>query len=491
MKKILSLLIGFGLSGFSGASQAENLLQIYQQARTTNPDLRSSIADRDAAFERIHQSRSSLLPQLGLSASYNYSQSYHDPNGINLNTTNGSLTLTQKLFDMAAWRALTLQEKQAGIQEISLQTQQQALMLNTANAYFDVLRAIDELAYTNAQKQALYRQLDQTTQRFNVGLVAITDVQNARASYDNILAEEVSVRNTLDNAAEALRLFTGNDYPLLASLNIDRFSTEKMPPINNLLEQAENHNLSLISARLTQDLAREQVRSAEAGHMPTLSLQASTGLNHNDKDGRLANQGITTTNGTKGNHQIGLNVSLPLYSGGAVISQVKQAEYAFVSASEKLESVHRNMVKTLRSSYNNLNASISSIKANEQTVVSAQSSLDATKVGYQVGTRTIVDILDATTTLFNAKKKLSSARYDYLINNLKIQSALGSLNEQNLATLNNYLGKEISTTQDNQKHRAPKNSTANITQTTLASPIKSTTVSRSSNSAVSSRKPFH
>lgn len=209
MKKLLPLLIGLSLGGFSAMSQAENLLQVYKQARESNPDLRKSAADRDAAFEKINEARSPLLPQLGLTAGYDYTNGYRDSNGVNSNVTSGSLALTQTIFDMSKWRQLTLQEKTAGISDVTFQTAEQQLILNTATAYFNVLKAIDTLSYTQAQKDAVYRTLDQTTQRFNVGLVAITDVQNARSNYDTVLAAEVSARNDLDNALETLRQVTG------------------------------------------------------------------------------------------------------------------------------------------------------------------------------------------------------------------------------------------------------------------------------------------
>ncbi|CCP01728.1 Outer membrane protein tolC precursor [Erwinia amylovora Ea644] len=448
MNKLLPLLIGLSLGGFSVASQAENLLQVYQQARLSNPDLRSSAADRDAAFEKINEARSPLLPQLGLGADYTYTNGYRDSSGSNSNTKSASLQLTQTIFDMSKWRALTLQEKTAGIQDVIWQTAQQTLILNTATAYFNVLNAIDTLSYTEAQKQSIYRQLDQTTQRFNVGLVAITDVQNARSQYDTVLASEVAARNALDNAVEALRQVTGNYYSSLASLNVDTFKTDKPQPVSTLLKEAENRNLSLLSARLSQDLAREQIRSSETGHMPTLDLTASTGLSNNRYGGSRANQSASTQDNISGSNQVGLSFNLPLYSGGSVSSQVKQAQYAFVAASEQLEGAHRSAVQTVRSSFNNVNASISSIAAYKQAVVSAQSSLDAMEAGYSVGTRTIVDVLDATTTLFNAKQQLSNARYSYMINQLNIKSALGTLNEQDLQTLNGQLGKDVVTAPD-------------------------------------------
>ncbi|HED3063585.1 TPA: outer membrane channel protein TolC [Kluyvera ascorbata] len=453
MKKLLPILIGLSLTGFSTMSQAENLLQVYQQARTSNPDLRKSAADRDAAFEKINEARSPLLPQLGLGADYTYTNGFRDSNGVNSNVTSGSLQLTQSLFDMSKWRALTLQEKAAGIQDVTYQTDQQTLILNTATAYFNVLSAIDSLSYTEAQKQAIYRQLDQTTQRFNVGLVAITDVQNARSQYDTVLANEVTARNNLDNAVEALRQVTGNYYPELASLNVDSFKTDKPQGVNSLLKEAENRNLSLLQARLNQDLAREQIRQAQDGHLPTLDLTASTGVSNTSYSGSKTN---SSQYNDAGQNKIGLSFSLPLYQGGMVNSQVKQAQYNFVGASEQLESAHRSVVQTVRSSFNNINASISSINAYKQAVVSAQSSLDAMEAGYSVGTRTIVDVLDATTTLYNAKQQLSSARYNYLINQLNIKNALGTLNEQDLLALNNTLGKNVATSTDSVAPQNPQ-----------------------------------
>lgn len=463
MKKLLPILIGLSLSGFSTLSQAENLMQVYQQARLSNPELRKSAADRDAAFEKINEARSPLLPQLGLGADYTYSNGYRDANGVNSNATSASLQLTQTLFDMSKWRALTLQEKSAGIQDVTFQTDQQTLILNTASAYFKVLNAIDVLSYTQAQKQAIYRQLDQTTQRFNVGLVAITDVQNARSQYDTVLANEVTARNDLDNAVEELRQVTGNYYPELASLNVDSFKTDKPQPVNALLKEAENRNLTLLQARLSQDLAREQIRQAQDGHLPTLDLTASTGVSDTSYSGsktRGGTAGSQYDDSEMGQNKVGLSFSLPIYQGGMVNSQVKQAQYNFVGASEQLESAHRSVVQTVRSSFNNINASISSINAYKQAVVSAQSSLDAMEAGYSVGTRTIVDVLDATTTLYNAKQQLANARYNYLINQLNIKSALGTLNEQDLVALNNTLGKPIPTSPDSVAPETPQQDAA-------------------------------
>lgn len=451
MKKLLSLLVTMSLAGFSTASQAEDLLQVYQKAKDSNPELRKSLAERNQAFEKINEARSPLLPQLGLGASIDYKSGYRDAKNTESNSLGANLTLTQTIFDMSLWRQLTMQEKTAGMSDVTYQTSQQQLILDTATAYFNVLRAIDSLSFIEAQKEQVYRQLDQTTQRFNVGLVAITDVQNARANYDSVLAQEVAGRNELDNALEKLRQVSGVYYINLASLNIARFSTTPPDAIDKLLKDAEERNLSLLSARLGQDLARENIRLAQSGHLPTVNLNASTGVSnsHNHGSALPPETPANSRNSYNGQSSIGLSLSIPLYTGGRTSSQVEQAQYGFTSASEQLESVYRSIVQIVRSSYNNISASISSIKAYQQVVVSAQSSLDATEAGYQVGTRTIVDVLNATTTLYDAKQKLSSARYDYLINQLNIQYARGTLNENDLIQLNNALGEEISTSPDN------------------------------------------
>ncbi|AWK14689.1 outer membrane channel protein TolC [Candidatus Fukatsuia symbiotica] len=466
MKKLLPLLIGLNLVGFSTLSQAENLLQVYQQARDSNPELRKVAAERDAAFEKINQASSSLLPQLGLSADYGYSRDFRNDSRRDVNihrsdpnthSTSGSLRLTQSIFDMSKWRARTLQEKTAGIQEVNYQISRQNLILNTATAYFDVLRAIDALSYTEAQKEAVYRQLDQTTQRFNVGLVAITDVQSARANYDGVLASEVNSRNKLDNALESLRQVTGVYYHELASLNLKRLQTKHPNKVDTLLQEAEKNNLALLVARLNQDLAQQQIKIAETGYMPTLDLVASTELSNN----RIKDIYGGSNNTEAGKNKIGVSLNMPLYNGGSTYSQVKQAQYNFVGASEGLENAHRNVVQKVRSSFNNISASISSINAYRQAVISGKSSLDSMEAGYKVGTHTILDVLNATTTLYNAKQQLANARYDYLINELSIKSALGTLNQDDLMAFNSVLDTPISTSTTKLAPESPDATTDN------------------------------
>ncbi|MBC8948108.1 MULTISPECIES: outer membrane channel protein TolC [Xenorhabdus] len=439
MKKLLSLFIAMNLVGFSTSSHAADLLQIYQQAKETNPELLKAQADRNSVVEKINQARSTLLPQLGLSAEVNYGKGFRDSRNSESHGTDAGLQLTQTIFDMAKWNRLSQAEKDAGIEDIKFQAAQQQLILNTAQAYFDVLNKIDTLTFTEAQKASLYRQLDQTTQRFNVGLVAITDVQNARAQYDSILATEVSDRNNLENALEKLRMITGAYYPQLAALNIDQFKTKQPELADKVLKEAETRNLNLLSARLMQDLRREQIKEMQTGYMPTVNLSAGTSISNNHI------RGNKRADEYRGGNSVKLSLNLPLFSGGATYSQVEQAKYNFVSASQDLENTYRKVTQEVHSSTNNIAAAISSVEANKQAVLSAQSSLDSMEAGYQVGTRTIVDVLDSTTKLYRAKQDLSKARYDYLLSLLQNKQARGVLNENDLLELNKMLGAQIST----------------------------------------------
>ncbi|MCO6544977.1 MAG: outer membrane channel protein TolC [Gilliamella sp.] len=442
MKKTLTFLIGLALSQ---SVFAENLIQVYEQAKETNPDLRSSLAEKNKAYAAISGSRASLLPQVGLSASYGVTHGRRDTSGVKSKSGNlYQVAVSQSIFNFSNWKALDITKKQASIADIAYQYQGQTLILNTSVAYFNVLKTLDALSFIDAQKKAIGRQLEQTRQQHQVGLVAITDVQNAQANYDLTVAQQVNALNDLNNAIEALRQVSGRFYSSLASINTNTFKTESPAQISTLLKQSETANLNLLTMRLNQDIAREQIKLSQAGHLPTASLDASTNLNKTD---RYGNSVGSSAHGKSysGNNYVGVSVNLPIFSGGATVSKVEQAQQNYVSFSEKLESTNRGVINQVRSSYNNISSSISAIKAYQQAVVSAQSSLEATNSGYQVGTRTIVDVLNATTQLYSSKRNLSDAKYNYLTSLLQLKYAVGTLTANDLVYLNNMLGKEVST----------------------------------------------
>lgn len=443
MKKIITLLIGLSLSH---NALAENLLMVYKQAKANNPELYSAAAQRDKAYAAVTGSRANLLPQLGLKGTYGAS---HGTRGNEDNQSKGgdiSLNLTQTLFDFSLLKNFDISQKLAAVQDFSYQDKEQQLILNTAKAYFDVLNSIDSLHYLQAKKKAFARQLEQTRQKFRVGLVAITDVQNVKANYDLTTAQLVAAHNALNNNIENLRQVTGRFYASLAEINNNAFKTTKPEHVNQLLKQAESTNLSLLIAKLGQENAKDQILLAQSGYMPTLSVSASAGLKRNNAYGEKV-PATARVNNDKilGANSINLNLTMPLFNSGATYSKVKQAQYNYVDYSEQLESTNRQVVNLVRSSYNNILASVSSIEAYNQSVISAQSSLSATESGYRVGTRTIVDVLSATTTLYDAKQQLANAKYIYLISLLKMKYALGTLSQNDLIHLNDMLGQEVVT----------------------------------------------
>ncbi|MGF1714891.1 outer membrane channel protein TolC [Photobacterium chitinilyticum] len=423
MKKLLPLIISVALGGFSQAALADDLADIYQQAKQNDPQLLRAAADKDAAFEAINSSRSQLLPQINLAAGYNVSRMDGDTEGFN-----GGLTLSQSLYNRSSWINLDISEKQARQSDATYATSQQGLILRVADAYFAVLRAMDDLEFVRAEKAAVGRQLEQTKQRFEVGLSAITDVHDAQAQYDTVLADEILNDNALTNSYEGLREITGQEHTDLNILDTGRFSASRpQGKVLELIKDAETENLSLLTARITQDVARDQISLAESGHLPTLSFDA--GYNYDDKK-------PTTDDGTL---TAGINLELPVYTGGRTTSEVKQAQFSYISASEDLEGSYRSVVKDVRAFYNNINASIGALRAYQQSVISAQSALEATEAGFDVGTRTIVDVLDATRRLYDANRQLANARYDYIINQLRLKQAVGSLNEQDILDVNTGL----------------------------------------------------
>lgn len=431
MKKLLPLIISVSLSSASTYTMADDLTSIYDLAKDNDPTLLRTAAERDAAFEAITSSRSTLLPQINLTASYDINRGDTDSRESNLFAA--GVGFTQELYQRSSWITLDTAEKTARQADAKYAAEQQSLILRVATAYFEVLRAQDSLEFVRAEKAAVGRQLEQTKQRFEVGLSAITDVHDAQAEYDTVLANEVVSENDLINSYEALREITGQEHTNLNILDTGSFSANKSQETpQQLLEKAQTQNLTLLTARISQDIARDSISLASSGHLPSLTL-----------DGAYRFTDQTQTNGFNdydaNDFNIGINLSVPLYTGGSITSKVKQAEYNYVAASESLEATYRQIVTTVRSSNNNINATIGTIRAYEQSVVSAKSALEATEAGFDVGTRTIVDVLDSTRRLYDANRNLANARYNYIISVLNLRQAIGSLSEQDIVDINNDL----------------------------------------------------
>ncbi|CDT97281.1 Outer membrane protein tolC [Vibrio diabolicus] len=433
MKKLLPLFISAALGSMSMSTSAfaDSLAEIYDLAKQNDPQLLSVAAQRDQAFEAITSSRSALLPQINLTAGYNLTRgdTEYDSNLVNdvsndANALTAGVSFSQALYNRASWISLDTAEKSARQADATYAATQQALILRVSQAYFEVLRAQDNLVFVRAEKAAVGRQLEQTKQRFEVGLSAITDVHDAQAQYDQVLADEVLAENALTNSYESLREITGQEHKDLNILDTRRFTASPSTvPAESLIDEAKTKNLTLLSSRILQDIARDNISLASSGHLPTLSLDG--GYNYGDTS-------HSSRDNTTDNFNIGVNLAVPLYTGGNVTSQTKQAEYAYVAASEDLEAQYRSVVKDVRAQNNNINASIGALRAYEQAVISARSALEATEAGFDVGTRTIVDVLDATRRLYDANKNLSNARYDYILSVLQLRQAVGTLSEQDI-----------------------------------------------------------
>jgi outer membrane protein len=288
------------------------------------------------------------------------------------------------------------------------------------------------------KKEAIARQLEQTKQRFSVGLTAITDVYEAQAQFDTAVTEEIRSQNGIYQAEEELRVIT-DAYPQnLSTLNTKRFSTNT--PVPNSADEwqvtAEAKNLSLISARVGIDIAQDTIDIARAGHYPTLDFGAN--YNANDDESSI-NNGPTIDNPAVDGYSLGVQLSVPIYSGGAIQSSVRKAQNNFVLASQDLSLTHRNVVRNTRNAYNTVIAAISAIKAFEQSVLSAQKALEATEAGFEVGTRTIVDVLNSTRNLYNAKRNLSSTRYTYITNILTLKQNAGTITDEDISAINSGL----------------------------------------------------
>ncbi|WP_281544744.1 outer membrane channel protein TolC [Grimontia sp. SpTr1] len=434
MKKLLPLFIGVALGTAAPLASADDLIQVYEQAKQSDPQLLQAAATKDAAFAAVDTNRGTLLPQINLNAGYNLTRySTNGPGVSDTNVLSAGVDLSQELFEQNSWINLDIAEITARQADAVYAAEQQGLILRVSQAYFNVLRAIDDLIFVRAEKAAVGRQLEQTKQRFEVGLSAITDVHDAQAQFDSVLAQEILSENQVSNSYEELREITGTRHSDLYVLNTRTFSaTRPQQTADELVKQAEEGNLSLLAQRISRDAAKERISLAESGHLPSLTLNA--GYDYADTDNK-------TTGNSGDNNQLtaGINLNMPLYTGGTITAGVKEAQFNYVAASEQLEGTYRSTVKDVRAFYNNINASIGALRAYEQTVISQRSALEATEAGFEVGTRTIVDVLDATRRLYDANRNLSNARYDYVLGVLQLRQAVGTLSEQDLVDINNGL----------------------------------------------------
>ncbi len=447
--------------GCNGAWAAD-LLAVYQRALQNDPQLREAEAHRLAALESKPQALSALLPQLSGSALASKERDVGPTNETeNVSVAGGptvieafpfdghtdthihkyGVDLKQNIFRWENWVALQRADAQVAQAEADYQAAQQDLISRVAQRYFDVLASQDDVDALESALESVTRQLEQAEQRYQVGLIAITDVQEARAAHDSSAADVIAAKRQLASSLEALREITGDLFDTLAR-PIEPFELADPDPVSEdrWVEMALQQNLSLVSSRLAADIARDNVSSARGGHYPSLDLVASgyklnTDATSINTDGSL--YGTQTVD--QNQRTIGIQLTFPLYSGGMVSSQVRQAVYQHRAAKERLERVARQTEHDARDAYLGVISEINRVKALRRAVESNTTALNATQSGYEAGTRTAVDVLESRRRWIQAKTDYSRSRYDYMMNVLKLQEAAGILSEQSLNRLNAQL----------------------------------------------------
>lgn len=460
MRILPSLLLAVSLVA-SAPTHATDLIEIYSIALTSDPLLREADANLQATIQRKPQAIAALLPQV--SAGWTYDDNKNNTRAIRgvgnvvapsiTDTTSDgwgwTVDLTQTLFRADQWLRVRQADKEAAQSEADYQAARQNLITRVATAYFDVLAAEDTLKSEQGAKDAIGRQLEQAQKRFEVGLIAITDVQEAQAGYDTAVAAEIVAKRVLANRREVLREITGQYTP-----DLDGPQTEiplvSPNPVdeNQWVEIALQQNLALMAADIGVDIARDDVRIARSGYLPTLDLVArrqvqdisGNGKNtaQNFTSGLVEIQPIDTLNDSTA-EVISVQFSVPIYTGGAIRSASREAVWQRRAALERLERTAREVERQTRDSYLGVISEIARVKALRQSLKSSRTALQATEAGFEVGTRTTVDVLDARRALFLAETNYARSRYDYIINVLLLKEAAGTLTETDLTEVNGWL----------------------------------------------------
>ena len=427
-------------------SAADSLLDIYNDALENDPQYKSAEFSYLAGKEIKVQGRAGLLPNISISAQTNWNEYYQNGDLQNeYNNFSSSARLTQPLIRLDSWFKYRQSKFLTDAAEADFAYSQQALIVRTAELYFNVLRAIDNLSAARSEEKAIKKQLDQIRQRYEVGLAAVTEVQEAQLAFDLSLASRTRVEGEVFTAKEALNALVGREILSLDGLVNDLNVTNPVPASKEeWARKAVENNFRLQAANLRKFASKNNARSVASNHLPKVDIvgvQTESETNQYAFDG--LNTGgafdITVPDETQ-RDTYSLQLSMPIFQGGAVISRTKQAYAESNKSSEDALFTERSVIQDVRSQYSNVVTLVANLRAQKQAVVSASSALEATKVGYEVGTRNIVDLLQAEKNLYSAERNLSNAKYDYLITTLRLHLAAGTLSPENLIEINNLLG---------------------------------------------------
>ncbi len=428
-------IIAAGLVTAASSVLADDLESVYRLAQQSDPQLRAAEAGHQAALEVRPQSRAALLPNLSLSANITQNDTTIESGyGSDADyTSNGyALNLKQPIYHHDYYVQLKQADAQIARADAQYEASRQGLILRVSEAYFNVLSANDNLQFAEAEIRFLTQQLHQTKQRFEVGLTAITDVHEAQAGYDAAIANEIVARNALDNAREALREITGMAHQDLAPL-VEQIPlvTPEPADINQWVDTALQNNLSLLAADAAARAAEQEYKRRQAGHYPTLDLVASHAYSDSTDNPNFGSERVDNT--------VGVQLSVPIYAGGSTSSQAREAQHLYRQAQETLDQQRRATIRSTREAYLGVTAGISRVNASKQALASAETALEATQAGFEVGTRTAVDVLNAQRDRFSAQRDYARARYDYILATLNLKQASGGLTEVDIAEVNRWL----------------------------------------------------
>ncbi|HAU3666870.1 TPA: TolC family outer membrane protein [Legionella pneumophila] len=419
---------------------ATDLMDIYQQALENDTIFKEAYDTYMSSTEAIPQARAALYPQVGLGSQAG--RNYQDAvaGAFSANQYYGSylwrVNASQALFNYQAWAKVAQAKASVKAAQATFNDAAQNLILRTAKAYFDVLFAKDTLDFAEAKKRANKRQYDQATQRFQVGLDAITSVYEAKAAYDQSIATVIAARNNQINQSENLRKLTNHVYETLAPLKDSKIPLVKPEPndVNQWIDTGLKQNYKLYAAKYNLEVAKDNVKAISAGNWPVFSLQSNASQVHNNASGNTV---FIPSKQTQANIAIAMN--FPVFQGGLVQAQTRQAQYGFQSTSEKLEQTYRDVIVNSRIAFNTITDGISKVKADRQTVISVQNSLQSTEAQFEVGTRTMVDVVNAQQRLFEAQEQLARDQYDLINSILTLKYLAGTLNVNDLEQINSWL----------------------------------------------------
>lgn len=414
---------------------ASDLLQIYKEALINDAQFSAARASKLAGQERSVQGRAALLPRVTMDANVRRTQSEFDPDvGATTkssgNTNSLGFTLSQPLFNWGSWETYEQSKLSVISADLQFAAAQQDLMLRVSQAYFDVLAAENTLKTLQAQKVAVAEQLASAKRNFEVGTQTITDTHEAQSQYDLITAQELAGQGDLEVKRAALRQIIGKDAGELAKLKDGVQLTAPVPAqINDWVSSAEKQNFVVATSQVGLEIAQREIKKSRAGHLPTLDLNATAGRNS-------VNASVASPSGYSKPKTIGVTLNVPIFAGFGTDSKVRESIALEDKARNDLETARRNAAQAARQSYIGVVSGLAQIKAFEAAEISSQSALDSTKLGYQVGVRINIDVLNAQQKLSNTRQSLAKARYDSIMSGLRLKAAAGSLKEADLAEVN-------------------------------------------------------